>query len=90
MAFLSRTITAAVVGVILNLSLWFAINTLFRRVSTVDAFPFRLQVPVPDSIDGRALALSGLAFALLFAARRGIVSTLAACGGAAIVWHLLV
>jgi chromate transporter len=51
-------ITAAVVGVILNLSLWFAIHTLFRQVVTVQGYGFTFQAPVPASADWPAIILA--------------------------------
>jgi len=47
-------ITAAVVGVILNLSLWFALHVLFRRVAELHVGPLRLLVPELASVDGAA------------------------------------
>ncbi|WP_306132444.1 chromate efflux transporter [Roseivivax marinus] len=70
-------VTAAVVGVILNLSLWFALHVLFASVTEVG--PTGLSVPVPDSLDPAALALAILAGVLLLALRRGVVMTLAIC-----------
>ncbi|SEL20091.1 chromate transporter [Roseivivax marinus] len=70
-------VTAAVVGVILNLSLWFALHVLFASVTEVG--PTDLTVPVPDSLDPAALALAILAGVLLLALRRGVVVTLAIC-----------
>ena len=81
-------VTAAVVGVILNLTVWFALNVLFAKVGTVSLGPLQLTVPQLNTFDGRAGALSALAFALLFLAHRGIITSLAICGGLAIVWHL--
>ncbi len=80
-------VTAAVVGVILNLTVWFALNVLFRQLAKVQAGPLRLELPLLATVDPRALGLSALAFGLLFALHRGIITTLAICGGLAIVWH---
>jgi chromate transporter len=79
-------VTAAVVGVILNLTVWFALNVLFRKVDAATAGPLKLTVPQWASIDLRALALTVLAFVLLFALHRGIITTLAICGGLAVAW----
>jgi chromate transporter len=81
-------VTAAVVGVILNLTVWFALNVLFRKVDTLSAGPLHLTVPQWASVDVRAVALSALAFALLFALHRGIITSLAICGGLAVAWFL--
>jgi chromate transporter len=83
------TVTAAVVGVILNLTVWFALHVLFAEVATLDAGPLRPALPALASINLETLALSAVAFTLLFAAHRGIVTTLAACGALAVAWHLM-
>ena len=44
-------ITAAVVGVILNLSIWFALHTLFRQTSPVRSFGLSFDMPVLSSVD---------------------------------------
>ena len=73
-------VTAAVVGVILNLTVWFALHVLFSRVGDAAMGPLRLHVPDLQSIQGAAAALAALAFVLLFVLHRGIVTTLAVCG----------
>lgn len=81
-----RMVTAAVVGVIANLSLWFALHVLFTRIDEVHVGPLRLFVPQPSSLDLVALTLSALAVVLIFGLRRSIVETLAVCAGAALIW----
>ena len=54
-------ITAAVVGVIANLTLWFALHVLFARQVTVALGPAHLFLPVPASLDLMALGLAVLA-----------------------------
>jgi len=80
------TVTAAVVGVIGNLSVWFALHVLFAHVDVRFAGPLRLYVPHPGSIDWVALTLSGFAVLLVFGLRAGIATTLGACAGAALLW----
>ncbi|EAQ01058.1 chromate transporter [Pseudooceanicola batsensis HTCC2597] len=65
-------ITAAVVGVILNLSLWFALHVLFRRVEDVRG----LTLPDPASFDLFAASLTCLAAGLLFGLRTGLMVAL--------------
>lgn len=69
-------ITAAVVGVIFNLSLWFALHVFFRAQAEVGFGPARLDVPLLASVDVRAVGLAVLAAVLLFVFRLGIVTTL--------------
>jgi chromate transporter len=72
-------ITAAVVGVILNLAIWFAIHTVFRQTVPVRAFPLAFDAPVLASVDGWALALSVGAAVAIFRFKAGMLPTLAAC-----------
>ena len=74
-------LTAAVVGVIASLSLWFALHVLFSRVGTIEAGPLRLPAPAAESLDVRALALAILALGLVFGARWGVLRVLAVCAG---------
>jgi chromate transporter len=83
-------VTAAVVGVVLNLTVWFALHVLFASVSERFVGPLRLHIPDPASISAPALLLSGLAIVLLFVLHRGVVTTLAICGALALAWHATV
>lgn len=78
-------LTAAVVGVIANLAIWFALHVLFARVAVVRQGPLTLQVPDLASIDWLALVLTVAAFLFLFRTRVGVLGTLLLCGGAAII-----
>jgi chromate transporter len=79
-------ITAAVVGVIANLALYFAISTLFARTITVDAGPLALHLPVPDSLRPVPLVIAGVAAALLFAARWPVLRVLGVSAGLGLAW----
>jgi chromate transporter len=70
-------ITAAVVGVILNLSIWFALHTLFRETVPVHAFPLDFDMPVLTSVDVPALLLSIAAATAIFRFRLGMLTVLA-------------
>jgi chromate transporter len=80
-------VTAAVVGVILNLTVWFALHVLFAGVTERFAGPLRLHIPDLATISWPALLLSGVAIVLLFVLHRGVLTTLAACGALALTWH---
>ena len=76
------TITAAIVGVILNLGVWFGIFALFAEVEVRDWLGARLLVPDPVSVDLLGLAIvAGAAYALF----RFRVRTLHVVAGAALV-----
>jgi chromate transporter len=72
-------IMAAVVGVIANLAIYFAIHTLFSDVSTVTWGPVHLQLPDPGSLKPLSLAVAVFAAILLFRARWSVLRTLGAC-----------
>ena len=79
-------VTAAVVGVILNLSLWFALHVLFGKVAAVWHGPVLLWTPELASLNIEALLLSALACALLLRMHFSIASTLALTSAAALAW----
>ncbi|BBO06790.1 MULTISPECIES: chromate efflux transporter [Bradyrhizobium] len=70
-------ITAAVVGVILNLSIWFALHTLFRETVPVHAFPLDFDRPVLTSVDLPALVLAIAAATAIFRFKLGMLTVLA-------------
>ncbi len=78
-------ITAAVVGVILNLAVWFFIHTVFREVEPVRAFLFAFDAPKLSSVDPWALVLSLGAAVAIFRFKVGMIPTLAACCAAGIL-----
>jgi chromate transporter len=59
-------ITAAVVGVILNLAIWFALHVLFHTVVDAHFLGMTLDVPVLASADWTAIALTAAAMLALF------------------------
>jgi len=81
-------ITAAVVGVILNLSLWFALHVLFTDVGRWAGYGLRLVVPEPGSLDLTALIVSAVAMLALIRFRLGVMTVLAACGAAGLATRL--
>lgn len=82
-------VTAAVVGVILNLALWFAMHTLFGQVHEHRAWGVRVLIPEWAAIDPVALAISGIAFAALFWRRLGMMRTLGLCAALALAHHVV-
>lgn len=79
-------ITAAVVGVILNLSIWFALHVFFNTVSTQTAGPITVSVPDWNSLDWRVVALTAWAAIAAFKLHWGLPLILftCACGGLAL------
>jgi chromate transporter len=81
-------ITAAVVGVILNLAIWFGLHTLFRDVVEVAAGPLRFDLPAPASLDLPALALTAAALVAVFRYKVGTLWVIAGCGAAGLAWSI--
>jgi len=71
-------ITAAVVGVVLNLAIWFGLHVVFGTVAELRAGPLRLFVPDLASVDPAALALAAASLFAIFKLKLGMLPTLAA------------
>jgi chromate transporter len=82
-------ITAAVVGVIANLALYFGLHTLFAEVTSYQRGPLDVAVPHLDSVRWDAVAVTALACLLLFRARLSVLWTLGACSVAGAALYLL-
>jgi chromate transporter len=82
-------ITAAVVGVILNLALWFGLHTLFGSVREIEAGPVALDVPVAASLDPLALALTAAAMVAIFRFRIGPLWVILGCALAGLALQAL-
>ena len=80
------TITAAVVGVILNLSIWFALHTLFGTVTEHHVGGLRLLVPVWATIDPAAAVIAAAAMVAMFRFHVGMIPTLAASAAAGLLY----
>jgi chromate transporter len=82
-------ITAAVVGVVLNLAVWFALHTLFRQTAVLALGPIRFDAPVLASIDPWATLLAAGAIVAVFVLRANVIVTLLGASAAGVVLHLL-
>jgi len=80
-------ITAAVVGVILNLVAWFALHTWFLEIRPIRAFGLSFDVPVPASLDPWALVLSAAAVVAIFRFKTGMIPTLLACAAVGVMLY---
>jgi chromate transporter len=82
-------ITAAVVGVILNLSIWFALHTVFRDTAPVRSFGLSFDRPVWSSLDLAALVLAIAAATAIFRFNIGMLTVLAGSCAAGITLRLV-
>jgi chromate transporter len=83
------SITAAVVGVILNLSIWFALHTVFRETVPVRSFGLSFDMPVWSSLDIAALVLAIAAATAIFRFNVGMLAVLAGSCVAGVVLRLI-
>ncbi|MBO9575000.1 MAG: chromate efflux transporter [Sphingobium sp.] len=81
-------VTAAVVGVIANLTVWFTLHVLFAVVVRESIGPVRLSVPDWQTLDWRALVISLLAGALIFRFKWSVLRVLAICAPAGLLLGL--
>jgi chromate transporter len=83
------TVTAAVVGVVLNLSIWFALHTLFGTVAEQHIGPLRLLAPDWSTVDIAAVTIAVAAMVAMFRYHVGMITTLAASAAIGLVYFLL-
>ena len=83
-------ITAAVVGVVLNLAVWFFLHTVFGKVTLLNFGPLTLQLPELATLNWAALLLACAAMVATFRYHVGMFKVLAACalGGVAVTFLL--
>jgi chromate transporter len=82
-------ITAAVVGVVLNLAVWFGLHVVFARVDEVRAYGLRLYVPDVSTLDVASLAIAVGAFVALLRFRLGMLPTLGSSAAMGFAYFML-
>ncbi|MDB5731105.1 MAG: chromate transporter [Variovorax sp.] len=82
-------ITAAVVGVVANLAVWFGLRVLFRELVELRLGPIAVELPLPSSLDVAALGLAALATVALFRLKLGVLRTLGITAAAGLLLHLV-
>ena len=71
-----EAITAAVVGVILNLSIWFSLHVVFAELPTIQYGPVKILAPVWHSLDWRVLLIGFVSAAMLLWRHQSLMRTL--------------
>jgi len=82
-------ITAAVVGVILNLSIWFSLHVLFAEVHQIRGYGMELDVPVLSTVNVASLLLTLAAMIAVFRFKVGMIKVIVACSAAGLLYGLL-
>jgi chromate transporter len=78
-------ITAAVVGVIANLAVYFAAHTLFAETTTIDRFPLSSELPDVTTARPVACAIALVAAVLIFRLKWSVLRTLGVCAALGLV-----
>jgi chromate transporter len=82
------TITAAVVGVVLNLAVWFGLHVLFAKLDEVHRFGLTIEVPELASINVPSLVLTLGAMLAVFRFKINMIAVLAACSALGIAYYM--
>jgi chromate transporter len=82
-------VTAAVVGVVMNLAVWFALHALFRTVHVYDQFGLHLSIPEFATLDVRALLIAIASSIALLRFKAPMIPTLAVAGSIGVLMILI-
>ncbi len=83
-------ITAAVVGVVLNLSIWFGLNAMFTRTGSLHLLGATIPVPDPATADWFALVLTALSFLAMKYLKLDMIPVLLGCAGIGFLWKTFI
>lgn len=82
-------VTAAIVGVVANLAVWFALHVLFKEIIVVRTSVLSFDAPVVGSADPWAVLLAATAWLVLFHMKLGVMWTLAISSTMSVVVYLV-
>jgi chromate transporter len=83
-------ITAAIVGVVLNLTVWFSLHVLFATVRDVAVGPLLLQLPVWATVDVAAVVIAIVAAVAALRFHASVFALLGGSAAAGILWRLAI
>ncbi len=82
-------ITAAVVGVVLNLAVWFALHVSFGEIEEMHAYGIKLLVPALDTVNVPSVLLTLAAFAALMRFKAGMIPVIGGAAALGAAYYLL-
>ena len=82
-------ITAAVMGVVLNLAVWFALHTIFGSIGEMHILGAHLLVPVWNTINVPTLLIAVIAMLALFRFKLGMMTTIGCCAALGVLYNAL-
>ena len=83
-------VTAAVVGVMMNLAIWFAVHVAFADVETVNRSGMQLLIPDWGTIDLASVTLAAGAFIAMLRFKVGMMPVILVCALLGMAWYVLV
>ena len=83
------TITAAVVGVVLNLAVWFALHVLFANLNEVRWLGMKVEIPVLSSTNVPSLILTVAALLAVFRFKVNMIAILLVCSLLGLLYYLV-
>jgi chromate transporter len=83
------SITAAVVGVVLNLAVWLALNTIFGSLRDVYFLGAHLQIPIWNTINAASLFIAACAMLAIFRFKMGVIKIIGCSVGLGVIYNLL-
>jgi chromate transporter len=83
------SITAAIVGVVLNLAVWFALHTVFGSLRDVYVLGGHLQIPVWHTINIPSVFLAAFAMLAIFRFKLGVIRTIGCSAALGVIYHLI-
>jgi chromate transporter len=81
-------VTAAVVGVVLNLAVWFGVHVIFQQTTPWRGYGLSFDAPVLTSVDPFATVLAAAAAVALFRFKAGVIPTLLGCSLAGVAFRV--
>lgn len=82
------SITAAIVGVVLNLAVWFALHTVFGSIRDVYILGAHVQIPLWNTIKIPSLLIALFAVMAIFRFKLGVIQTIGFSAVLGILYHL--
>jgi len=81
-------ITSAIVGVVLNLAVWFALNTAFGTLEDFRALGIHLQIPVWNTINLPSLFIAAFALVAILRFKVSVIKTIGCSALIGIIYHM--
>lgn len=80
-------ITAAVVGVVLNLAAWLALNTIFGSLRDIHVSAVHIQIPVWNTVQLPSLFIAAFALVATFRFKLGVIHTISCSAALGVIYH---